>query len=143
MKIIISLILTILISGCVGISNIKSTEEERKINLYSERGYLYSSGENNYTKSEVISLWGKPDDIIIKNNAQHWIYNREVALSGIFIWVILVPVPLIIPTGYRTTRLIFEKEIISKVIYEDSRLPTASCGFPNILVSDSLCGLLD
>jgi len=132
-----------MISGCVGISNIKSVEKEDMTQLYSTRGYMSYSGDNNYTSSEVISLWGEPDKILIKKNSEYWIYNREVAISGILIWVIIIPIPLIIPTGYRTTTLIFKKGSISKVIYEDTRLPTASCGLLNLYFNQSPCGILD
>ena len=129
-----------MISGCVGMSKIKTIKEEKHINLYEWKGYLSCCEDNNYTKSYVLSLWGKPDDIVIKNNTQQWIYNRELAFSGLIIWAILIPVPLVIPTGYRTTKLIFEEDTISKIIYEDTRLPTISCGIPNIFANDDLCG---
>lgn len=132
-----------MISGCVGISNIKSVEKEDMTKLYSTRGYMSYSGDNNYTSSEVISLWGEPDKILIKKNSEYWIYNREVAISGILIWVIIIPIPLIIPTGHRTTTLIFNKETVSKIIYEDTRLPTASCGLLNLYFNQSICGVID
>lgn len=143
MRIVISFILTIMISGCVGISNIKSVKKEDMTQLYSTKGYMSYFGDNNYTSSEVISLWGEPDKVFIKNNSEYWIYNREVAVRGILIWVIIIPIPLIIPNGYRTTTLVFNKETVSKVIYEDTRLPTASCGLLNLYFNQSICGVMD
>jgi len=132
-----------MISGCVGISNIKSVEKKDMTQLYSIRGHMSYSGDNNYTSSKVISLWGEPDKILTKKNSEYWIYNREVAISGILIWVIIIPIPLIMPTGYRTTTLVFNKETVSKVIYEDTRLPTASCGLLNLYFNQSICGVID
>ncbi len=132
-----------MISGCVGISNIKSVNKEDMTQLYSTKGYVSYFSDNNYTSSEIISLWGKPDKVFIKNNSEYWIYNREVAVRGILIWVIIIPIPLIIPNGYRTTTLVFDKETVSKVIYEDTRLPTASCGLLNLYFNQSICGVMD
>ena len=132
-----------MISGCVGISNIKSVKKEDMTQLYSTKGYVSYSSDNNYTSSEVIFLWGKPDKVFIKNNSEYWTYNREVAVRGILIWVIIIPIPLIIPNGYRTTTLVFDKETVSKVIYEDTRLPTTSCGLLNLYFNQSICGVMD
>lgn len=143
MRTLIFFALTIMLSGCVGISAIKTTKTDKHIELSPYVGYLYCCDDNNYAKSDVISLWGEPDEILIEKNAQHWIYNRERAFNGLIFWAVLIPIPLVIPTGYRTTRLIFEEDTISKIIYEDTKLPTISCGFPNIFENDAPCGFWD
>lgn len=132
-----------MISGCVGISKIQSVEKEGMNDLYPERGYMSYYGDNNYTRSEVISLWEEPDEILTKKSHEYWIYNREIAISGILIWIIIIPIPLVISTGHRMTTLVFNKETLSKAIYEDIRLPTASCGLLNLYFNQSICGVID
>ncbi len=92
--------------------------------LQNKKGYFRSNypPKKHYTKQEFISFWGLPDKKEIKGKLEYWIYNRGLSWNGLTVWLVL-PIPILVPTGYRKTTLIFEKDIAKYSIFETSRTP--------------------
>ena len=56
----------------------------------------------------VIRLWGAPSERRTEGLTETWFYRRELAFSGMVVFVV-VPIPLLVPIGYRHTYLVFEQ----------------------------------
>ena len=59
-------------------------------------------------------------------------------ITYIVIWVI-IPIPLLVPIGYRETTLIFEKEYTIGALSEHATWPMFVCTPLNGLMDRSLC----
>ena len=69
-------------------------------------------------KEEVLERWGPPDKNYTDGKFEVLLYRRELAFSGAFVFLVILPVPLMMPVGYRHTRLYFTEGVLSKVIEE-------------------------
>jgi len=113
--------------GCVGVGIIGSTGTEynhyRYDRLSSERGELnQGAATGNITKDQVLSTWGEPDQIsTIDENHIKWVYHRELAWHGMFVFVV-VPIPLVAPFGSRNTEVILEGDAVTGILYHTTDL---------------------
>lgn len=125
-KILLGLSLSLGTTGCVGITNIKSAEKYVSFNPDLIYGTI-RGGSKRYTKEEVSVFWGEADEHIIADNGQEgWIYNNRMAWGGAIIWVI-IPIPLVVPIGYRSTTVYFDNNMTKGTLYEYARTPTHMC----------------
>lgn len=84
------------------------------------------------TKQKLINIWGEPDSIeYIKGGRtiEQWIYNREIGWSGIVVFI-GIPIPLLVPVGYRNTILTIENGIVIKGEFFEGDLDTTYVRFP-------------
>ncbi|MFT6331690.1 MAG: hypothetical protein ACJAW3_000007 [Lentimonas sp.] len=115
-----------LTQNCVGISVVAVKNAKfntKEFHLVKKRGYFLeywkipNSETKDYSKNDLLSLWGKPNK---KNNIEefeYWIYRREVGFSGI-VPEIIIPLPILIPSGYRHTILVFKNNNLESLIEE-------------------------
>ena len=109
MRILTILLMSLWLSGCVGLAvgsygtfetkqqAFQLTEQRNKIKTFSE--------PKTYSKQQVLSLWGEPDSIQQQGKCETLIYHDGYTWSGIGAFVLIVPVPLAIPSGYDETRI--------------------------------------
>lgn len=120
------------LSGCFGFGFYHQGEDAFPPTSLSrrERGEVFGphyDGRRNqpYAKDEVLQVWGKPDTRLVSESNEIWTYHRELGFSGPMIGV-LFPIPLVVPVGYRDTRLHFSGNTLTKVVLERGRL--SFCG---------------
>lgn len=116
-------IVATLLSGCVGYQR----PAEQQWSVPASRAWLSSTrvGFVNtvappvpYTRELVRKEWGTPDRTETSAGVERWFYNRELRWSGAIVLVI-VPIPLVVPTGHYQTALDFSDE---QLIYVHSGL---------------------
>lgn len=125
-------IIAFLLSGCVGVATMHNPEkkhEELNFKLMG-RGFLfdYQEKNHNYSKSDVIEIWGKPDNKEVRGSVEYWRYKQEgLAWAGV-IPMIVIPIPLVVPVGRNSVTLGFNgNELVSATSqYRDGSL--AVCG---------------
>jgi len=122
------------LGGCLGGTVVRqaTTTDDSNIALENERGYISKAQRDiEYKKEDVLQLWGPPYARDTDGQNERWKYHRETAFSGLFLEIIL-PVPLVVPVGYRDTTLIFSDDVLVKVVREYG----GSTGFVCAVVQD-------
>lgn len=114
MKRIATLALLITLSSCIGfIAHGRSTRQIEQPYLTQERRSVkYPENNHSYTPTDVEQLWGAPDKKkTISPNTEAWVYNdnSELRWTGIILLAVLIPVPIMVPTGRDGTELYFER----------------------------------
>lgn len=122
MQILIVLVLTIILSGCVGLAvGSYGTHESKRdsFELESERNQInYYSNSTSYTQEQVESLWGKPDETSTNGTCAIFTYHDGYNWSGVGAFVVIVPIPLALPTGYDEIKIYFKKGQSVKLVLE-------------------------
>lgn len=107
---IIVFIATIL-PGCVGLAaGTYGTKEWARTDFSLENSrneFSFQRKKSNYSISEVVDLWGKPDTTETYEQCQVLIYEKGTSWAGVGAFVGVVPVPLAVPTGTYKNRLYF------------------------------------
>jgi hypothetical protein len=52
-----------------------------------------------YTKEEILRLWGEPDQTYSEGSCEVLSYHDGVSWAGVFAFLVVIPVPLALPTG--------------------------------------------
>ena len=110
----------ILLAGCVGTSTVVAERKEtHSVNLKAAPGELDETPgqERKYSRADVLKAWGEPRSRETKDGLEYWTYDRELAWNGIVVWM-FVPIPLLAPTGHRTTTLEFQGDVLVGAIKE-------------------------
>jgi hypothetical protein len=110
-----------LLNGCLGGAVIQRSamSDDSNIALKDERGYIVNKVHGvEYSKQEVLQLWGPPYAKDLEGETEAWRYHREIAFSGLMLVVVVVPVPLLVPVGYRDTILFFSNDKLVKAVRE-------------------------
>jgi hypothetical protein len=96
-------------------------------------------------KEDVLKRWGPPDKNLADGKFEILVYRRELAFSGAIVYLVLIPVPLLAPVGYRHTHLYFTEGVLSKAIEESGDGPQFMCGlrFNRMGGPNGICGVLD
>jgi len=131
MRLTALVLLSAVLSACVGamvVSEGSSIDKSPGLTLQRQRGVVdpYGSGPS-YTKFDVRKLWGEPDAIAQSGSVEYWHYNREIGWSGLLIGLV-IPIPLMVPTGYRETILEFSGDNLLKVDYRHTKGRGLLCG---------------
>jgi len=130
-------------SACVGLGFIHERERtftyERELvlriwNLYPERGDVgYSYGfeskyQEKHEKEDVLKMWGPPDKTEVQGSTEIWVYQREMGFSGPWLMIVVIPIPLVAPVGYRNTILHFSGDSLVKIVKEEATPSGFLCG---------------
>jgi len=129
------LLVLISLSGCAGVTVISSTGTKYMIDDNSvarpdenARGYTKNGVEHRrMTKEEILLAWGEPDKLVkLNENTIKWVYHREWALHGALVMVVVIPVPLFVPWGYRDIEVVIDRGKVTSILYHYSY--TRYCG---------------
>jgi hypothetical protein len=93
--------LLLLLNGCAGLAvGTFGTHEAfaSQFQLKAERNEFEYVGSEKYTKEEVIELWGEPDRKEVDGDYHTLMYYDGRAWSGVGAFVVILPIPLVLPT---------------------------------------------
>lgn len=107
--------LSFLFVGCIGIGTVVSDKR-----TYETKSLT--------TKEDILAKKGEPYKKITNGDREDWFYKRELAWGGIVPQFFLIPIPLLLPYGYRNTVINFEKNTQISEEFEYGRAPTILCG---------------
>jgi hypothetical protein len=104
------IIISLMMSGCVGYDIVKPEEcrnETPTINARIYSDWNKHPPEAHSTKADFTKAWGKPDVIATNSdNSETWTYNRRL-WCGV-VPIIIIPVPLLLPACDGFERIEFE-----------------------------------
>lgn len=130
----INIIFSLLLSGCVGVITMHNPEKSytgSNVKL-GGRGWCCSGYKSVSTKAEVKSAWGEPDKKWTEAGVERWLYKQSSMSWVAIIPVLVIPIPIGVPTGHNATTLSFLDEKISSATSSDREGLIALCGFfPN------------
>lgn len=113
------------ISGCLGFTIFY--EEDKKYTQTSftlgDRAYLSQYRDRNspaLTKSLIFDRWGRPDEIKHKNATEYWRYSDGLMWQGIMLYAVLVPIPLVLPTGSKDIVFEFANDTLQSATIEET-----------------------
>ena len=95
-------------SGCFGLA-VGSYGKHERLNT----SFALAQGRNNlggfvhpgaYSEAEILSLWGEPDGTTTNECCTMLSYRNGHSWSGVGAFVIVIPVPLLVPSGHYETR---------------------------------------
>jgi len=109
---VLAIISTVLsLSGCVGLAvGTYGTFEnkEESFSISSEKNsFEYSTSAETLTKEQLVSTWGEPDQISMVGSCEVVAYNDGFSWSGVGAFLVIIPIPLLAPSGYDENRFYF------------------------------------
>lgn len=111
-------------SGCVGIGTVYSEKKITSTAATLEHGTIY--GSKSPTKDKIIAFHGEPDKKIIDGNHETWYYKKGLAWGGI-VPVVIIPIPLLLPYGYKETIIQIENDQQISIESDETKSPTFMC----------------
>jgi hypothetical protein len=121
MRILIVILSFFWLTGCVGLAvGSYGTFESQKdsFHLTEQRNKQGYGDKVTYTKEQVISLWGEPDEITTNGSCDVLSYYDGYNWSGVGAFVLIVPIPLALPSGADETKIYFKNNQSVKLISE-------------------------
>jgi hypothetical protein len=107
----------------------RTVSDDANLVLKKERGFVGNQlGEPKVKKEDALRTWGPPEKARHEGQAEVWEYRRELAWSGPFVVIGFIPIPLVVPVGYRNTHLFFTDDVLTKVVREFGGPTGAICG---------------
>ena len=108
-SIVLALAATLLLTGCIGLGFMTYGKRETlnttfSLNDRKNQIDYYSKTIHIYTEEEIIARWGQPDSVKTTGACKVLIYNNGRSWAGAIVQVIVIPVPLMLPTGHYKNR---------------------------------------
>lgn len=110
------------------LTNPKKTYEGGTLSV-GGRGYCCSGLREVSTQEEVLKLWGEPDKKWSQNGREKWLYYQEGLAWTMFMPIVVVPIPLGVPTGRNYATLEFDDQQIVSAVSKDRDGWYGMCGF--------------
>jgi hypothetical protein len=120
--------------GCAGIVFLGTGTETYgpHVTLHGYRFLTKSLSPQRVSKQDVLEEWGEPDHKREKGEFEVWRYKdipEQMSWTGVFLGLV-VPLPLVVPTGYYETSMTFAGDIL----VDSERTHKTAAGF--------LCGVI-
>lgn len=111
---IFALMIAVVFSGCAGIAVGTYGKHEKLRTSYSllegRNNFGYRTDPGGYSEEDILRLWGEPDSIEFSGTCKVLSYRNGRAWSGVGAFVFLVPVPLLVPSGYYENRFYINED---------------------------------
>ena len=125
MRLLIFLLLLPFLQGCAGLAvgTLGTFEAEKKSFQLNESKNSYKINffddlESDFTKEELINSWGDPDSYRVNGNCEVLTYYDGYTWSGVGVFLLVIPIPLVVPTGHDENRLYFVDGKFSRMVSE-------------------------
>lgn len=70
------------------------------------------------TKDYVLKIWGEPNKKEQKDGYEYWYYKREYSVSGLVFGVLIIDIPILLPSGNHYTIMVFDNNQLEKIVYQ-------------------------
>jgi hypothetical protein len=111
MKYIFTLMFSLLLSGCGGLAvgTYGTFEQDRESFSISDQKnvFAFETESEHPNKQQLIDKWGKPDAISQLGKCEVLTYHDGYSWSGVGAFVLFLPIPLMVPSGYDETHFYF------------------------------------
>ncbi|MBS0370943.1 MAG: hypothetical protein JSS57_17305 [Proteobacteria bacterium] len=136
--------LTPLLTACVGAGVISSqTETPKRATLAKSRGNIVLLAPNTSApttdKTAVRKGWGEPDRIEPRGELERWIYNKDVAWTGVLLFAVIVPIPLLVPVGHDHLAIDFRNDVLVNIEARGQESRLAFCAMPLLIPHANGC----
>jgi len=116
-------------------------DEHDRFHLAARPSVLRTSAPNT-TKTEATEQWGRPDKTEhVDAIRERWFYFNGLSWAGI-IPMLILPIPLVIPTGHDYVELLFEGENAVNARTSQTGWSGFACGLLDTSGSNWGCGAL-
>lgn len=79
--------------------------------------YVQPSIPRVISKEHLLKAWGPPDDKLVEDGRERWIYHDGLRWNGFFIFPgIIIPIPLVIPVGWNTFTIDLQEDTVSSIV---------------------------
>lgn len=126
MRFILPILMLLAFSGCVGIGTVYSEKQSSIAASILENGGTIYGSKTPPNKEKVIAFHGEPYKKAIDGNHEAWYYKKELAWGGI-VPVVIIPIPLLLPYGYKETVIQFENDQQISIESDQTKSPIAMC----------------
>jgi len=137
-------VLAPLLTACVGAGVISSqTETPKRATLAKSRGNIVLLAPNTSApttdKTAVRKGWGEPDRIEPRGELERWIYNKDVAWTGVLLFAVIVPIPLLVPVGHDYLAIDFRNDVLVNIEARGQESRLAFCAMPLLIPHANGC----
>ncbi len=131
MRVLVVAMLVSMLSGCVGVITLHNPTRTYTGEAVKPggRGYCCSGSETFTRRDDVRAAWGEPDRTWREDGRDFWYYRQPDLAWAAVMPVLIVPLPLGIPTGHNFTTFAFEGERLVSAQAADREGLVALCGF--------------
>lgn len=126
MRFLLFTLMLLAFSGCVGIGTVYSEKQSSTTASILEHGGTMYGSKNPPNKENIIAFHGEPYKKTIDGNHETWYYKKGLAWGGI-IPVVIIPIPLLLPYGYKETVIQLENNQQISIESDQTKSPTAMC----------------
>jgi len=111
MKLIVLLVLITFLTGCMGVVTLGTNKETYGPNVIltgnQNKQLMKSSSPQQVSKEDVLKKWGEPSQKVKDGDLERWVYIQDdLSWTGIMP-LLIIPIPLMIPTGHYRTSMTF------------------------------------
>lgn len=130
MRAIVLGVLVAMMSGCVGVITMHNPTRTYTGEAVKPggRGYCCSGSETVTRRADVEAAWGAPDRAWHEGGREFWRYRQPDLAWAAIMPVLIVPLPLGIPTGYNATTFAFDGDRLVSAQAAEREGLIALCG---------------
>jgi hypothetical protein len=119
-RLIALLLVFMQVSACVGAAFIHGRTREY--------GQQLKESTVQKTVEEILKKRGEPDKIRCADEKEWWYYDRKVAWRGPVLYLIIIPIPLLVPIGRNETVYEFHNGMLTNKVVKETTVSGGSCG---------------
>lgn len=100
-KTLLTLFFAIFLTGCVGYIATDNQMKEFKQGEFSlgVRGFVIGHMAEEISQEKLIQAWGEPDLKYREGGYEYWRYDKDKYIWSGVVAVVIIPIPLMVPTG--------------------------------------------
>ncbi len=120
------------LSACVGYMSFGNGDKEYQNGQFGlgGKGFVNEYKPETLTADQLIEVWGQPDKKYSDNDFEIWRYNKSgLAWAGIMPVIVIIPIPLLVPTGKHYTNFKVQNNVILSATENIRTGSLAFCGF--------------
>ena len=128
---ILCLSLFMMLSGCAGVGVLYPHDwaEVESPMIGSTRGHFFRNTDKSiqFTCSQVVDLWGEPDDVIEEDGLKQLVYTHGLVFAGVMPFIV-IPIPLALPVGSEKDVVECANGVVKRAYKVGTELSAAYCG---------------
>jgi hypothetical protein len=150
LQVVTAIAASMALQGCVGVGAWtlgSRSESSDRPHIDQTRGSvnLHKKTEGTLTTASALrEQWGEPDRVVVDDDggSSEWIYKTNgFRWSGLVLYVVIIPLPAMIPTGSQYVSVLVHNERVERVTLTDWAFKAGVyCGFFGLMYGGWGCG---